>query len=133
MADPKWRELEVFNEKLSAYLETHRSAVGDFERSLGNARHYIELAKVAKDKEPENTVTMLEQIREIDLLGHVQKQYEAFQDSTGLLLVPEREEGAEEDAGEIDLLRERYELLLEEAEDQQETMEDLMLYLQNMA
>ncbi len=133
MADPKWREVELINEKLTAYLETHHKIVGDFERSLGNASHCIELAKLAKDQEPENAVTMLEQIKEIDLLGHVHTQFEAFQEFAGLMPEPSPDEDAQEESGGIERLRERYELLLEEAELQQEVMEDLVLYLHKQA
>ena len=85
MADPKWHDLQAINEKVAAYLESHRKITGDFERSLRNARRYVELAEVAKDKEPAETVTMLEQIREIDLRGHLQNQFDAFQEISSLL------------------------------------------------
>ena len=76
---------------------------------------------------------MLEQIKEIDLLGHVHTQFEAFQEFSGLLPEPSTDEDAQEEFGGIERLRERYELLLEEAELQQEIMEDLVLYLQKQA
>ena len=36
MADPKWHDLQAINEKVAAYLESHRKITGDFERSLRN-------------------------------------------------------------------------------------------------
>ena len=46
---------------------------------------------------------------------------------------PSPDEDAQEESGGIERLRERYELLLEEAELQQEIMEDLVLYLNKQA
>lgn len=139
MAEPKWRERQVLTEKVSAYLETHHNITTEFERSLRTARHYVELAKLARDKEPAETATLLEQIQEIDLLGHLQTQLEAFEDITGLLQSGEETAGEEsggEETGEIDQIQEirnRYDVMLEEAEDQQEVISELMLYLRNMA
>ena len=133
MADPKWHDLQAINEKVTAYLETHRKIAGDFEHSLRNARHYVELAEVAKDKEPAETVTMLEQIREIDLRGHLQTQFDAFQEISSLL-GPEEPDGEQpEDPDNIQELRDRYDLMLEEAEEQEQAITELMLYLKNMA
>lgn len=138
MAAPKWRDQQVLTEKVIAYLESHGKITADFQRSLHNARHYVELAKAAKDKEPAEAAAMLEQIQEIDLLGHLQTQLEAFEDISKLLGTGEEAgEDAEEDtgegAGQIQEIRDRYDLMLEEAEDQQETIAELMLYLRNMA
>lgn len=139
MAETKWRDQQVLTEKVSAYLETHHKITTDFERSLRGARHYVELAKLARDKEPEETAALLEQIREIDLLGHLQTQLEAFEDISGFL--PSGEAPAENEPSEdekeginqIQEIRNRYDVMLEEAEDQQEAISELMLYLQNMA
>ena len=133
MTDPKWHDLQAINEKVAAYLETHRKIAGDFERSLRNARHYVELAEVAKDKEPAETVTMLEQIREIDLRGHLQTQFNAFKEISSLL-GPEEPDGEQpEGPDKIQEMRDRYDLMLEEAEEQEQAITELMLYLKNMA
>ena len=132
MADPKWQDQQVLTEKVTAYLETHQKITADFERSLQNARHFVELAKISTDKEPAETVTMLEQIQEIDLLGHLQAQLDAFEEISGLL---DKDEELElEESGEMDRkqeIRNRYDLMLEEAEDQQNTIAELILYLRN--
>ena len=144
MADPKWRDHQILTEKMSAYLESHLKITADFERSLSNSRHYVELAELAKDKEPGETVTMLEQIQEIDLLGHLQSQMEAFEEVSSLLNTGGDsegeglesgvlEEGGPEGIGQMQELRDRYDLMLEEAEEQQEAIAELMLYLRNMA
>lgn len=139
MAEPKWRDQQVLTEKVSAYLENHRKITIDFERSLRNSRHYVELAKLARDKEPVEAETLLEQLREIDLLGHLQTQLEAFEDISGFFQTGE--DSAEEESGgenteqtdRLQEIRERYDVMLEEAEDQQEAISELMLYLRNMA
>lgn len=126
MAKPNWREQEIFTTKISAYLESHRKILAEFERSLRNSRHFIGLAQVAREKEPDNTVSMLEQIQEIDMLGHVTTQFEAFCEISDLL--PEDADNQEtlEAQGDVEDLRGRYELMLEEAELQQETIRELM-------
>ncbi len=133
MADPKWRDLQVIDEKVAAYLDTHRKIAGDFERSLRNARHYVELAEVTKDKEPAETVTMLEQIREIDLLGHLRNQLDAFEEISGLLGAGEPDGEEPEGSHNIQEMRARYDLMMEEAEEQEQAITELMLYLRNMA
>ena len=139
MADPKWQDQQMLTEKVGAYLESHSKITADFENSLRNARHFVELAKLATDKEPGETVTMLEQIQEIDLLGHLRRQLEAFEEISGLLNTDEEselEESGLEESAELDRIQEvrnRYDLMLEEAEDQQEVISELMLYLRNRA
>ncbi len=133
MAEPKWQELEIFNTKIAAYLETHRKTVGEFERSLRNSRHFIDIAGLAREKEPENTASMLEQIEEIDLLGHLNSQFDAFRDISNLL--PENAENQQtlEAQEKVEHLREKYESLLEEAEIQQESIREMMKALEEIA
>ena len=76
---------ETFEERARAFLLVHRRIVADFERSLKNARHFIKLAGRSLEREPEATITMLEQVREIDLLRHVTHQFEEFQSIAAML------------------------------------------------
>ncbi len=133
MAEPKWQELQIFNAKIAAYLETHRKTVGEFERSLRNSRHFIDLAGLAREKEPENTASLLEQIEGIDLLGYLNSQFDAFREISDLM--PENAENQQmlEAQGEVEDLREKYESLLEEAELQQENMREMMKALEEIA
>lgn len=139
MAEPKWQDQQMLTEKVSAYLESHNKITEDFEKSLSNARHFVELAKLATDKEPGETVTMLEQIQGIDLLGHLRRQLEAFEEISDLVHTnedPEQEESGLEESDKMDRIQEvrnRYDLMLEEAEDQQEVIAELMLVLRNRA
>ena len=126
MAEPRWQELQIFKDKVGAYLDTHRRTVGEFERSLRNARHFLELAGLSREKEPDETVTLLEQIREIDLLSHLNNQFEAFLEISDLLPEDASSQAVLEAHGDVEDLREKYELLLEEAELQQETLRELM-------
>jgi hypothetical protein len=130
MAEPRWQELQIFKDKVAAYLETHRKIIAEFERSLRNARHFIELANLSRERERDSTVTMLEQIKEIDLLGHVNTQFDAFREVSDLL--PQEANNAEvlEAKGNVDELNERYELLLEEAEQQQDTIREIIQALE---
>lgn len=122
---------EEFSEKMATFVGTHRRIVADFQRSLANAQHFIELANRSQEREPEETVTMLEQIREIDLLHHLNVQYEEYRNIAGFF-VPE--EGAPEHdsplIGAVADLQHQYEALVEEAEGQMEAIETLLTTLQ---
>lgn len=122
---------QEFTEKMAAFVGTHRRIVADFQRSLANARHFIKLADRSMEREPEETVTMLEQIREIDLLGHLNAQYEEYRNIAGFLLptpdAPAPESPLVEPVSE---LQQQYEALLEEAEGQMEAIERLLTTLQ---
>ena len=77
-----------FSENLGAFVRTQRRIVDDFGRSLSNARHFLNLAHRSLEREPDETVTMLQQIREIDLLGHLSHQFDEYRGVAGLLLSP---------------------------------------------
>lgn len=116
-------------EKAQTFLEFHRKVVADFERSLANARHFINLAGQAVEHEPENTVTMIEQIQEIDLLAHLSKQYEEFQQMAASLNTLKVDENRV--LASISTVREQYEEILAEAEEQAGIMEVMLASLQN--
>lgn len=111
-------------EKLSTFVEFHRKVLSDFERSLANARHFINIAGRSVEQEPENTVAMLTQIREIGMLGHLNKQYEEFEQMAATL--DGRELNQDRLTGSLNMLRDHYEEILSEAEEQLDIM-DLML------
>jgi ferritin-like metal-binding protein YciE len=113
-------------EKVEHYLVTHRRIVKDFERSLANARHFIKLAELALEKEPANAVQMLNQIREVDLLGHLTQQLEEFQSLSASLpaALPQQEEQTL--ARRLSSVRERYETLIREAEQQVEDIDKIL-------
>lgn len=126
--------LTAFEERAREFLRAHRRIVSDFERSLKNARHFLKLAERSLEREPEATIQMLEQIREIDLLGHVTHQFEEYQ-SVVAMLPPAVAQGDpalpdEELPAEIKSMRARYEQLVQDAEGQAEDTEKILSSLQ---
>ena len=123
---------EEFSEKMAAFVGAHRRILEDFGRSLANARNFIRLADRSIEREPEETVVMLEQIREIDLLGHLSTQFEEYRNIAGFFLpadaAPEHDSPLLAKVAEIQV---QYETLLEEAAGQMETIEKLLFSLQN--
>ena len=119
-------EAGEFSEKLESLLESHRRFAAEFEQSLGNARHFIALADRAMEKEPEDTVSMLNQIREIDLLGHLQRLAEEFESVRATLAASPFWEDARGFDGELDDLADRYETLQREASEQLHGIERLL-------
>lgn len=123
--------IEASEERAREFLKTHHRIVSDFERSLKNARHFIKLAGRALEQEPEGTVTMIEQIREIDLLRHVTQQFEEYQAVVAMLPpVISQADPVEVPAGglpgEIKSMHAHYESLVHEAESQAEEMEKIL-------
>ncbi|HEX9841623.1 MAG TPA: hypothetical protein VGC20_02690, partial [bacterium] len=110
---------EEFTQKMAMFVGTHRRIVADFGRSLANSRQFIRLADRSLEREPEETVTMLEQIREIDLLGNLSSQFDEYRNIASLFLPGETP--PEHDSPlltEVSELQQQYEALLEEAEGQ---------------
>lgn len=123
---------QELSEKMAAFVGTHRRIVEDFGRSLANARQFLRLADRSMEREPEETVTMLEQIREIDLLGHLSTQIEEYRSIAGFFL-PGEGAAPEHDNPllvQVAELQQQYEALLEEAEGQMEAIEKLLGTLQ---
>ncbi len=125
------QDAQEFSEKLAAFVGTHRRIVADFGRSLANARHFLKLAERSLEREPEETVEMLEQIKEIDLLGHLGTQYEEYQTVAALFLAPDSAAPDHPLVGEVAELQQKYEALLEEAADQMETLDRVLFALQS--
>lgn len=122
---------EEFSEKMATFVGTHRRIVADFQRSLANARHFIQLANRSMEREPDETVAMLEQIREIDLLHHLNIQYEEYRNIASFFLPAEGP--PEHDSplfSAVADLQHQYEALVEEAESQMEAIEKLLTTLQ---
>jgi len=122
---------QEFDEKMAAFVGTHSRIVDDFERSLANARQFLRLADRASEREPEETVQMLEQIKEIDLLGHLSTQFEEYRAIAAFLLPADAP--PEHDSpliGQVAELKLKYEALMEEAEGQMESIEKLLFALQ---
>ncbi|HUJ74238.1 MAG TPA: hypothetical protein VL359_05235 [bacterium] len=115
-------------EKVERFLIAHRRIVADFARSLENARHFLNLAERALEREPGNTLTLLSQIREIDLLGHLSRQFEEFQAVAGAL-PPQGNAEAPAQARRVETTRSRYEDLIREAESQLAVMDRLQAAL----
>jgi hypothetical protein len=107
-----------FGEKLEALLNDHRRFIDQFEQSLRNARHFIALADRSMESEPEDTIAMLNQIREIDLLGYLQRLAEEFDAIRASLAASPFWQEAGLFSGELDELAARYEALQEEAASQ---------------
>lgn len=114
----------AITDRLEQFLAAQDRIVGDFERSLRNAKHFIELAGVSLEREPEHTETMLEQVMEIDLLGHVTEQFENFQGVAALLSAAEGP--LETDTGALQTVHKRYESLVQEAEAQADRIATLL-------
>lgn len=122
---------QELTEKMAEFVGTHRRILDDFARSLSNAAHFIQLAGRAMEREPEETVTMLEQIREIDLLGHLGTQYEEYRNIAGFFLPEDGTPPADSPlVAQVAELRDRYEGLVDEAERQMEAIEKLLFDLQ---
>jgi len=124
-------ETQTLAEKVDAFLTMHHRVVEDFKRSLGNARHFIELAQRAMEREPTETAQMLEEIRSYRLHEFLTEQYENFRHMAGFL------EGAADSLersdipGECNELAESYEALLTESTAQEEIMDKLLSSLRN--
>lgn len=124
----------TFEERAGEFVLAHRRILSDFERSLKNARHFIKLAGRSMEREPEATITMLEQVREIDLLRHVTHQHEEYLSVAAMLFPALAQTGPASPAAgqqaEIESMRARYDALMLEAESQAEEMERLLSALQ---
>ena len=123
-------ESRQFAKKMSAFVLAHQRIIEEFGRSLANSHHFLELAARAKDKEPLETVSMLEQIREIDLLGNLNFQFEEYRGIAGLLPPSTTTEDDLALRGDVAELESKYEGLLEEAQKQMEQLETLLSTLQ---
>ena len=120
----------AFLEKLNTFVEFHRRVLSDFERSLANARHFLNIARHSVEQEPENTVSMLTQIREIGLLQHLNKQYEEFEQMAATLHGMEFNQ--DKLAGSLDTLRDHYDEILAEAEEQLDVIDLMLSSLKNL-
>ena len=119
-------DADEFSDKLETLLETHRRFIAEFEQSLRNARHFVALANRSMESEPEDTVSMLNQIREIDLLGHLQRLAEEFESVRGTLAASPFWEDAQGFSEELDDLADRYENLQQDAAEQLNSIEHLL-------
>ena len=120
---------EAFEQRAREFLLTHRKILSDFERSLKNARHFIKLAGKSMEREPESTLQMIEQIREIDLLRHVTHQLDEYESVIAMLspvlTTGSATEKLEGPIADFKAMRERYEALVAEAESQAAEMEKI--------
>ena len=123
-------DARIFTEKMNAFVHAHRRIIEEFGRSLANANHFLRLAGRSIDKEPLETVSMLEQIKEIDLLGNLNSQVEEYQGIASFLLPPNTPVDDLALQGEVAELETKYEGLLEEAEKQMEQLENFLSTLQ---
>ncbi len=123
-------EAHQLREKMTAFVQAHQRILDEFGRSLVSANHFLQLADLSMKKEPLETVSMLEQIREIDLLGNLNSQVEEYRGIAGLLLPPNSPAGDPALQGDVAELEIKYEGLLEEAEKQMEQLGILLSTLQ---
>ncbi len=124
MATRRRASSNAVTDRLGAFLSTQQRIVADFQRSLGNARHFIELAAMALEREPENTELLLAQVMEIDLLRHVSEQFETFQSVAAMLSAAQGP--LEPDAGALREVRHAYEALIRDAEEQADRIANLL-------
>ena len=126
MAEMKAVDVDALRERLAAFLASQQQILSEFQRSLANARHFVELANLSMEKEPENTVTMLKQLQDIGLADHLETQFENFEAmERNLPLVSRMEETATQE-GEWEDVRTKYGELLEEAARQTKETEFLL-------
>ena len=119
-----------FGRKLKSLVSSHRRFIADFENSLKNAGHFLALADRALEQEPESTVHLLQQIREIDLLGHLQRLSEEFDGlRSALATSPFWGEGAAYQS-ELERLSERYDALQGKAVSQLSRIDTLLQALE---
>lgn len=123
-------EARQFAEKMNAFVRAHLRIIEEFGRSLANANHFLRLADRSMEKEPLETVSMLEQIKEIDLLGNLNTQVEEYRGIASFLLPPNTPIDDLALQGEVAELETKYEGLLEEAEKQMEQLQNLLSNLQ---
>lgn len=116
----------AFGRKVKALVSSHRRFIADFENSLKNSGHFLALADRALEQEPESTVDMLQQIREIDLLGHLQRLSEEFDGLRGALAMSPYWGEGEPYLTELERLSERYDALQGEAVNQLSQIDTLL-------
>ena len=125
----KTPNLEAFNEKIAAFFDTHQKIIAEFRISMENSQNFLELAKLSAEREPENTVDMLEQIKEIDLFGHLSRQFDVFQEVAGAIPKNSEDPNIQLQLEKFEDFEKQYEDLLEEAESQLELLEQLLAQL----
>ncbi|MBI3993943.1 MAG: hypothetical protein HY342_11770 [Candidatus Lambdaproteobacteria bacterium] len=125
------RRPDVLSEKVETFLAFHRRVIRDFRRSLANAAHFIELADKAMEREPDNTVHLINQIREISLLTHLEDQFHEFGQMASMLAnMPGGIDRDELREGMVHV-KDDYEVLLAQAEDQAEKLAELLNLLEH--
>ena len=117
---------ESLSRKLESLLADHRRFVSEFESSLTNAGNFIQIADVAMEREPEATVEMLNQIRDIDLLGHVRNLIAEFDAVQGFVFASPLAHEEERFRPEIAGLAADYEDLEQRAKDQLNTISTIL-------
>ncbi len=120
------RSPNLLTAKLESFLAFQRRVVGDFQRSLDNAAHFIALAGKSMEREPENTVHMVNQIQDIGLLSHLEDQFQEFQQMAAMLTAMPGGVGRDDLEDGIDELKNQYEVLLAQAEEQAERLAEIV-------
>ena len=117
---------DKFSDKMETVVADHRRFISEFEKSLASAAHFIELADSSMETEPENTVTMLRQIREIDLVGHIRRLAEEFDGMQSFLIASPMEGETGSFREDLAALADDYETLNEEANSQLDRIDRLI-------
>ncbi len=117
--------------KVEALIEYHHRVVQDFSRSLANSSHLIDIATKAMSREPDNAVTMVNEIKDIGLLSHLDDQFQEFQQMTSMLTAVPGEAQKIDTTEKFDEIKNEYEVLLGQAEEQIERIEEILNDLQN--
>ncbi len=126
MAEMKAADVDALRDRLAAFLASQQQILSEFQRSLANARHFVELANLSMEKEPENTATMLKQLQDIGLADHLETQFENFEAMERNLPLVSRMEETSTEVGEWQDVRIKYTELLEEAARQTKETEFLL-------
>ena len=125
------RRPDMLSEKVESFLVFHRRVIGDFRRSLANSSHFIDLAGKALEHEPDNTIHLINQIREIGLLSHLEDQFQEFQQMAGMLAHMPGGIDQDELREGVEAVKDDYEVLLGQAEEQAEKLAELLNLLEH--
>ena len=129
------KELALFK-KAEKFISLHLRVVEDFERSLANANHCLNLARLGVESEPVEALAMIEQIEGFELFSHLQQQFDSYESVSNLLerefQMPRFKKQAQSMQEELPKLRERYLEQLREAETQKQISQLLIEKLRNV-
>ena len=106
-------------------LALHEEACQKFDVSLERAAHFIRLALRSMYAEPAETLEMLEQIRDIGLLAHLEEQLRSLEEVQPVLRSLAETDSVTRPCARYRAVASEYERLIARAEAQCERMDDI--------